>query len=280
MYPTKKRGDVFMAKITAESREAFEKRSAVYRTTIKDILQNEKKMLDEIRKDTASAPLKKFALAEEMIYGVTNYVLVNAISVETLGVKNEDSLNEGRKLLYKAIIYLEEVVSKIIDATPKDLEKELASIESISIERRYYLTRKLGLAIRLIMDGYGDNTKWKWSFVDMQGRFSAVAKNMLDMTQASKDFFDGRAENHDVSSYYYRLLRKLLMKSADGFREKYELSTHSDEDMKNGIRFLFAYRNLLTYFAGEAEEIEDVKKKVQVWKDKMEADNKKKKSAK
>ena len=99
------------------------------------------------------------------------------------------------------------------------------------------------------------------------------------MNKAMKDYFDGRAEDHDVSVYYIRLLKKLLSKSADGYRERYELSTRRADDMRLGINYLIAYRRLLIVM-GEKDEAEEIKKKIQVWKEKMEQDSKKQKDGK
>ena len=41
--------------------------------------------------------------------------------------------------------------------------------------------RKMGFTIDSLEDGYGDNSKWKWSFVDLEGRFAATAKNLLNL---------------------------------------------------------------------------------------------------
>ena len=265
-----------MAKITAESREAFTQKSAKYKELIKGVFAKEKEINAELQKDKTDEAAKTLQLAEQMLYAVTLYMAINNLSVEMLGVKNEENLNEGRKTIYKAIIYLEKLVTDIIDTTADDLKDRWAKLEGIPIDRRYYLSRKLGLAIELIMDAYGDNTKWKWSFVELQGRFITVAKNMLDMTEASKDYFDGRAENHDVSVYYMRMLKTRLLKSAEGYRDRYELSTRRADDMRGGIQYLLAYRRLLIIL-GDANEAEEVKKKAQVWKDKMEADIKKEK---
>lgn len=267
-----------MAKITAESRELFEKKSATYKEIIKNIFTQEREMLALIQKESVGEEYKKLILAEEMIYAVSVYLVINTLSVEILGVKNEEALNEGRKTLYKSIIYLEDIVSNLIDSTSADLEDRLAKIENTPLEKRYYLVRKLGLAINLIIDAYGENTKWKWSFIELQGRFTTVSKNLLNMTIASKDYFDGRAPDHDNTFYYIRMLKKLLVKSSDGYRDRYELSTRRSDDMRLGINYLLAYRRLLIVL-GDRDEAEDIKKKAQVWKEKMEADSKKQKQA-
>ena len=46
--------------------------------------------------------------------------------------------------------------------------------------------------------------------------------------------------------------------------------------MRVGINFLMAYRRLLVNF-GDKDEAEEIKKKIQVWKSKMETDSKEQK---
>lgn len=265
-----------MAKVTAESREQFNNDSAAYKAKIKEILAQEKALTSEIAKDKSQEGVLKIELAELMLYAASVHIIVNNMSWEIMNVKNEDALNDARKLIYKAIIYLEDIVTNIVDSTADDLKDRLPKIEAVPLEKRYYLTRKLGLTIQLVIDAYGDNSKWKWSFVEMQGRFIAVAKNMLDMPQVSKDYYDGASELHDISFYYIRLLKTWLPKCADNYREKYELSTRRADDMRMGINFLMAYRRLLVNF-GDKDEAEEIKKKIQVWKSKMETDSKEQK---
>ncbi len=263
-----------MAKITAESRELFTEKTKAYRELAAGILEREKSILALIEKDNSGIGYKKLLLAEEMIYISTVYLIINNLSVEIMSAKNEDALNDGRKALYKAVIYLEEIVTNIIDAPFSDYEDKLAEISNTPIEKRYYLVRKLGLAIRLIMDAYGDNTKWKWAFVELGARFATVAKNMIDMKAASKDLLDPRSADYDTTVYYMRLIKKLLAQSADRYRDKYELSTRRIDDFRLGINYLLALRRI-HILLNEREEAEEVKKKALVWKDKMDADHKK-----
>jgi hypothetical protein len=65
-----------------------------------------------------------------------------------------------------------------------------------------------------------------------------------------------------------------MQKSADRYREKYELSTSRIDDFKLAISYLAALRRL-HIILGEPDNAEVVKKKADVWKAKMEADEKK-----
>jgi hypothetical protein len=131
----------------------------------------------------------------------------------------------------------------------------------------------MGFTIDSLEEGYGDNSKWKWSFVELEGRFAAVAKNMLNL----KTFvagMDPRSDGFAARMSLLSLAKDLLQQSADRYREKYELSTQRLDDIKAGINFLSAVRRLHVVL-GEAEQADVVKKKTEIWRAKMEDDLKK-----
>ena len=262
-----------MAKITNEDRELFKKEAKQYEDLIKAELEKEKEMLTVIKGDPVGVEYKKMILAEQMIYIATLYNAINSASVKILEVKNNDALNDGRKMLYKAIIYLEEIVTNIINVAQTEISDNLEAISNTPLEKRYYLVRKLGLAIQMIIDAFGDNSKWKWSFVELEGRFAVVAKNMYDFKNYIKAYFDPGDADNENSILYLRLIKRLLDKSANAYRDKYELSSRRLDDMKAGINFLLALRRV-SVALGESDEAEELKKKAMTWKEKMEADQK------
>ena len=105
-----------MAKIAAEARDDFNAKSEPYKQEIEKSLKKEKEILSSMTADRSEAAYRRILLAEEMIYIATIYLTINNLSEELLAVKNTDALNESRKTLYKAVIYLEEIVTNIIDA--------------------------------------------------------------------------------------------------------------------------------------------------------------------
>ena len=262
-----------MGKIAAESRELFEKKMQPYKELVNQSFEKEKNLLSLITKDNTGVGYKKILLCEEMIYIASLYMTINNLSVTLLETKNTDSLNEARKILYKAIIYLEEVVSSFVDAPFADYEEKGAEIANVPFEKRFFLARKLGLAIRLLIDAYGDNTKWRWAFVELQGRYATVAKNMIDMKQASKDYFNPRSPDFDNTVFYLRLIKKLLNESATNYRDRYELSTKRIDDIRLAINYLLALRRI-NIMLNEKDQAEELKKKILVWKNKMETDQK------
>lgn len=262
-----------MAKITAESRKDFEEKAQSYKDLVQKSFEKEKSILSLIERDNTGIGYKKILLCEEMIYVSTLYLTINNLSVALLQAKNTDALNEGRKALYKAIIYLEEIVTASIDVPYTDYEDKVAQISNMPLEKRFYLVRKLGLAIRLIVDAYGDNTKWKWAFVELEGRYATVAKNLLNLKEAVKTYFDPRSNDFDNSVFYIRLIKQLLDKSATAYRDKYELSTKRLDDIRLAINYLMALRRI-EMLLSEKDNAEEHKKKALVWRAKMEKDQK------
>ena len=256
-----------------ENRELCEIKCEPYKTMINEANEHEKQVLAGIEKNALGAEYKKLDLCDEMIGIATYYITINNLTVEFVNTKDNEALNNARKMLYKAIIYLEEVVSATVDALQVDMEVKLAAIEKASVEKRFYLIRKLGLCIDLLIDAFGENSKWKESFVELQGRFATVAKNLLDLKKATKDYFDPNSPDYDNSVLYIRLIRKLYDQSATAYRDRYELATHRLDDMRMAIQFLSGGRRVAIAL-GESEDAEEIKKKAGVWRQKVEADQK------
>ncbi len=263
-----------MAKVTDSARQTYGEKVAPYQQQIDALLIREKNMLTMIERDPNGDAYKKLMLADEMLFLSTLYMTKHSLSVSILGVKNEDALNDARKTLYKAIIYLEEVVTNFVDAPFSEYEDKIEQIRNIPESKRYYLIRKLGLAIRLVLDAYGDNTKWRWAFVELEGRFATVAKNILDLKTASKDGLDPHSPDYDDTIFHLRLVKRLLQQAADRYREKYELSTARIDDFRLAINYLLALRRI-HLILNERDQAEEAKKKADIWKEKMEKDHKK-----
>jgi hypothetical protein len=262
-----------MAKTSNEDRHQYFEKTRVFRASIEAVLKQELTILSVIRKDPAGSAYRRLALAEDMLDLASNYIILNGISQSMLNLRNEEALNDGRKSIYKSVIYLEELVTNYVDAAFSEYEPKLRELESLDAVRRYSLMRKMGLAIRLLENAYGDNSKWKWAFVELEGRFAAVAKNIFDLKAAVVNT-DPRSPHYAPTVYHLRMIKKLLAHAADRYRSKYELSTKRVDDYKQGINFLYALRRIHVLL-GERDEAEVVGKKLDAWLIKLETDSRK-----
>ncbi|MBN1298809.1 MAG: hypothetical protein JW997_03885 [Actinobacteria bacterium] len=267
-----------MGKVSKQARDTFIENSNVYKNKINELIEKERKQRLSFKKGDFSFNMQRIELAEDNLILISYYVVLNALSISMLGVKNETYLNNARKCLYKCIIYLEEVVTNYIDEPLSEYEENLESIISFSDDERYKLVRKLGYSIQAVEDGFGANSKWKWSFVEILGRYATVAKNLLDLKNMIKKL-DPRVDGYDSRYNWLQLVKRLLQQAADKYREKYELSTQRIDDMKLAINYLSALKRLYLNL-NEAQNMDVTKKKIDVWKIKMEADLKKKEEEK
>jgi len=267
-----------MAKASDSNRKKYHgEKTTPYMEAIKTMLNQEESVLTIIRKGAPGAAIRRLTLTENMLSVASNYLVLAGISQSMLKQRNEEALNEARKSLYKAIIYLEEVVSSLLDAPFSDYENKLVEIRIVDARKRYYLVRKTGLAIKLLKNAYGDNTKWRWSFVELEGRYATVTKNMLDLKTAVVNT-DPESPDYEPTLYHLTLIKKLFIETADRYRGKYELSTNHLDDFRMGIQFLNALRRI-HMLLGERDEAEEVKKRADIWSAKLETDKKKKEEA-
>ena len=170
---------------------------------------------------------------------------------------------------------MEEIVSPFVDVPFSDYEGKLAEIADVDAANRYLLVRKIGFVLELLQNSYGVNNKWKWAFVDMEGRYTAVTKNVLDLKKAIVNT-DPRSPHYEPTLLHLRLIKKLLNRTASRYRDRYELSTKNPDDLTQAIRFLGSLRRIHTLL-GEPSEVEIAKKKSEIWSSILEAAIKKKK---
>jgi len=276
-------------KISAEARKRYSDRIREYKLAVDQIetriheLDSSLRGLPKFPQEAADpeavrqAGLSRFRLAEECLNQVSYYCLMNVLSVSLLLIRNEGYLNEARKCCYKSIISLEQTISPLVDAAFSEYEAGVESLGELGDGAKNAYLRKLGFAIDSVAEGYGANTKWKWSFVELEGRYAVVAKNLLNL----KTFLgqqDPRIEGYAERQAHMALARRLLQQSADRYREKYELSTQRLDDIKQATLFLSALRRLAALL-GEVEEAEVIKRKIDIWKAKMEDDQRKQEQA-
>ncbi|MGP1416050.1 MAG: hypothetical protein ACTTJ6_09055 [Treponema sp.] len=258
-----------------ELKKKYDAKAKEYDDIISQILIREEHILGLIKKEEKGASYKRLVLVDDMIFLVTAYLAKYSVSVQYLGGKNENILNDARKALYKIIIYLEEIVTNYIDASYSEYEDKVQEIGSITQKQRYYLIRKIGFVIWMVVDAYGTNTKWKWSFAEIMGRYATVAKNIVDLKFASAVALNPRDENYDDVIFHLRLVKTLLESSAEEYRKKYEIATNNIEDVKTATKYLSALRRIHVIL-GENKEAEDVKTKLKIWNKIAEKDKKNK----
>ncbi|HPH02024.1 MAG TPA: hypothetical protein PK297_03640 [Spirochaetota bacterium] len=245
-----------------------------------DVIDKRIKLMEkDIRtKKDALNGYRHVIIANEYLKIIGLYCAMNDESVQIMNFKNENYLNEARKLIYQVLIHLEDVVTPHIDIPPNDLEDKLEAIAKLNPQRKLNLLNAIGFRIQQVVDAFGDNTKWKWSFVEIDGRYAVVTKNMIDYRVA--------IANNDPRKPYYvenlnlmRMVKEQLEKASRRYREKYEQTTKETEDIKKSIAFIAAMRRILILM-GQSEEANKYKRIKELATNLMEENIKKKEAEK
>lgn len=257
-----------MAKISSQARQRYNDKIKQYQNEIEKLGEEEIRKLEETKKAPEMASYLKLDLAELNLNIVSYYLLMNSVHHSLLGVRSIDFLNFAKRYCYKSLIYLEETVSHYIDVPYSEIEERINEIADYEEEKRLALIHKLGFAIQSLIEGYGKNSKWQWSFVEIEGRFSAITKNLIDM-KALFAGLDPRSPGYEDRIRHLDLTKTLLAKSAKDYRYMFETSTNRIEDFKKAINFLNALRRI-HILLGETNESIELKKKVEIWSKKME----------
>jgi len=261
-----------VAKVKEEAKKKYFERIAPYRKNITELKDKERRIEAVLKGHNAGDPYKRLSLAEDNLTAASYHLVMNSLSVSLLGVKNESELNEAKKSCSLAVIQLEKVFTDLIDVPFSDYEEYLKATFSFNEMKRYDLIRKAGLALSMVRIGFGENSKWKWPMVDLDARLAAIAKNCLDLKTLVQGM-DPRNEGYRERIEFFNLTRKMLESAADDYRLKYEVATKRADDFRKAISFLGALKRL-SMMLGRQNDAINLKKKIEIWKKKMDADHK------
>ena len=248
-----------------------------------DFVKGYRAKLEELTKQIKEAEQKKKKMPGikgyinlELILLYIKYIYtllnMNTVSVNMLKVKNERFLNDARKEFYRVLQLFEEIVGKDIDRMLKENEEYLAAINKLNPQQTLALVKELHVLLQKIMDAFGESSKWKWSFVELQGRVAVITKNMINFSELQK-YRDPRKAFYYERQDMLKLCKQSLSEAARQYRNKYELSTKSSEDILKSIELLTALRRIHILF-GESEEAEKLKNTIEALRLRLEADEK------
>ncbi|MBN2400877.1 MAG: hypothetical protein JXN64_00610 [Spirochaetes bacterium] len=210
----------------------------------------------------------------EYIKIIKIYLKMNDISKDMLGQKNETYLNNARKEIYKVLQLAEEVVGNDLDRSLKENEEYLIKIEKINSAQILNLLTLIQDVIARLIRGFGEGSKWKWSFVDIQGRMAIVIRNFINFSALQKTR-DPRKPFFKERRDLLKLCKSNLNNAAQQFRTRYEVSTNVPADMIKSIELLSALRKI-NILSGETEESDKLKNTIDALRQRLEADEKKK----
>lgn len=257
-----------MAKITQEQRESYQKQIKHYKAKIETIKKEINGLKMEVLKNKEQEPMIRFKISNLVLNLITYFCSMNEISVHLLEVKNTGFLEKARQQVYEAIINIEQIVTNLLNVPFSEYSDRLDLLSEITDTQRLNFIKKLGYCIDLVQEDFGENTKWKWSFVEIDGRFAVVTKNLFDLRRFQQ-LDDPHEEGYKERRDYFRIIQRLLSEASQGYREKFMLSTKKVEDLIKAIEYQKSLLRL-NQLLGDTEKIEKSKKQIDVWTNMLE----------
>lgn len=263
-----------MGKISPAKKAEFAEKSK----SLKDEIDELNKKIQLLQKDILKAPphigsYKKILSANLYMNIISIYMRLSSLSMEILGIRNESYLEKSRKLSYKFIALLEEIVGNYIDVPFTEQGEQLVLISQLDDIKRLKLIQKIANTVTQVEERFGPNSKWKWSFVDLDARAATLCKNLTDFRRIQGNQ-DPRIEGFPERNELLAFVRQYLRKAADRLREKYEVATNDSGEMKNAIKYLASLMRISILF-NDGEESNNLKKNIKIWEEKLEQDVKK-----
>jgi hypothetical protein len=143
------------------------------------------------------------------------YLHVSDLSNEIMGIKDSANQEKARKSFGNAILLIEEIVGNQIDRPLVENKEYLKKLDRINIRQTLEICKKLTFVFETLVDNYGENSKYKWSFIDLQVRLANVIKNMVNFSEIEQyRRFDSNSLRTERIFYgYVKILLKMRQKT-------------------------------------------------------------------
>lgn len=261
---------------TTAEKAAYDEKTKPLRVRLERVqahIEKEKKVVEATDPNDEITRVKlTWALINLITEEISLHLCVSRISFYTIHIKNENSLNVARKSFYIIVQLLEELVGKNINV---DFEENINATQKLDLVNtnleRFAKFKIIGFLLFKLRNIYGDSSKWKWAFVELEGRFVNVFKNCINFKDLQKNLdasIDGYSERMDLLN----MIIELCEMSAERYRTKYEMtSPRTIEDMSKGIDFI-SFQKRLALVLGNSAMAEDCTKKKDSWTKKLNED--------
>lgn len=260
-------------RVPKEKVEAFNAVVTDLKDQVDAILKKAKKFESEgIRNNTIEGYYKRVIAANLYLDSVNLYCKMNDYSIQIKDVKSDLYLTNARKNVYQAIKLLESIVSGHIDLGLTENADKLASLSELTPPRLLHLFKKIEFSIALVEKEEGENSKVKWNFVEMYGNLAIVIKNFINFKVYATAMNDPRVPYYNEIRELIQYCKTMLEQGAQKYRTKYELSSPQDSmDMNKAINLMEALMKIHNIL-GENEQMGEVRKTVEKWREKLELD--------
>jgi hypothetical protein len=203
---------------------------------------------------------------------IDNFLKMNNLSLRLLDMRQSAVLDEAKKELSNLIMALENIVGNEIERPLKENDEHLAKIARLSPRQILALMKKVNYMFVILKEEFGEGSKWKWAFVEIQARIAVIIKNIISFADIQK-YRDPRAEYYYERLDLMQLCKDSITEGAKQYRTKYEMAGKARDDLKRSIELLETLRNIHAIF-GERDEANKLKTTIDAARQNLEAEDK------
>jgi hypothetical protein len=176
--------------------------------------------------------------------------------------------------LSKILLLLKETVGDEVERDSlKENEEYLQRIDRLNPRQILDFLIRLDTIFIDLRNNMGEESKWKWLFVELQAKLAVIKRNFINFSDILK-YRDPREPFFRDRREHLNMAKSALEEAAKQYRTKYELSAKSREDLKKSIQILEALRKIYLTL-GESNEADKIKTTIDAGKFTLEAGDKK-----
>ncbi len=248
-----------------------------------DQIAEQKKEISELEKDISIyrkqmqankklEPFYRLAIIARYLKQANLYIDMSNLSESMMNIKNNSYLDSARKLIYKIIVEAEDIFTAEIDEPLDHNREQLNAVKPFNPRQRLNLYKHIKKLIQRLINAYGQNTKWQWSFPELWSKSSVLLKNMTDFREV-QSIRDPREIYYYDRQEMLELLKEDMFNASNHYRDKFELSTKSPNDIVHAIKLLEGLRRVAS-LTGDDELVKRCKAGIEAYRSRIETDEK------
>ncbi len=223
----------------------------------------------ETRISETEEGFEKFSLQIDVALNRTNYyIIMYELGIDYLHAHKDEYLSKARQTFMGVLDQIERVYTKNIDTTFSEiiegLEKNPVSFKAVN-----QILIKISITLNYLKRNLYESAKYKYVYIELAGRVAAVLKNMFNFKEYQEKR-DPRIEGYEDREFAIKEIMQMLEAATNGFREKFEMQGNDPGNMVRALDYLSMLRKIHV-IAGDTEEAENLKKRSQTWKSRLDS---------
>ncbi|MCS6985031.1 MAG: hypothetical protein NZM25_07915 [Leptospiraceae bacterium] len=265
--------------VDAETKKKYNDLIAGQKKEIADLEKEISLLRRQINVNKKLEPFYRLKIISLYLKQANLYLEMSNLSESMMNIKNHSYLDNGaRKLVYKILSEGESIVTAEIDEPLDHNREQLDKLKPFNPRQRLNLYKHIKRLIERLIQAYGPNTKWQWSFPELWSKSAVLLKNLIDFREVQA-IRDPREEFYYDRQEMLELVKEDLFQASNHYRDKFELSTKSPNDILHAIKLLEALKRIASLM-GDTELVKRCKSGIEAYRSRIEADEKEKEKKK